>query len=123
MISHLKSIGGSPFISGDSWDPSKFNLADIFLADPSSALYILLNYKFEGFKLPLSNELPPSYTGLKKMDLWGSAYDGDDYVDTREMLEEVNNVFLLDSVKKQLVTSQIAQGINRIMEFRSVSYN
>lgn len=122
-ISYLKSLGGSPFISGDSWDPSQFDIKNVFIKNPAAALYILLNYKFESYKFPLTDETPASYNGLKKMDLWGSAYDEDYYVDTKEMLEEVYNIYLLETVKKELVVSQISQAMDRVIAFRSVSDN
>lgn len=121
MLNHLKSLGGSPFLNGESWDPSKFSLENIFIKEPASALYILLNYKFEAFNFPLTSKLPPSYYGLRKMDLWGSAYDEDKYSDVILMLEEINNLYLLDSIKKETVISQITKAVDRVISFRKVS--
>ena len=120
MKNHLEFLGGSPFLSGKSWVPSKFDLEKVFMTEPASALYILLNYKFEGLKLPLSNEAPPSYDGLKKMDLWGSPYDNEYYNDIKEMLEEVENLYLLDTDKKEEAKSKIKAAVDRAIAFRKV---
>lgn len=120
MLKHLKSIGGSPYLEGESWDPSKFSITNIFKKEPASALHILLNYKFEAYKVPLTAEAPPSHYGMKKMDLWGSPYKEDDYNDIIEMLEDVNKLYLLTSDKIEIIKSHIRKAVDQVIAFRKV---
>lgn len=121
MLNHLKSLGGSPYLDGEAWDPSKFSVTNIFKKEPAFALHILLSYKFESYKSPLSTESPLSYDGMKKTDLWGSAYSSESYTDYIEMLEDVNNLYLLDTDNKEKVKSQIRKSVDRAISFRDVS--
>lgn len=52
MYDYLKSLGGSPFISGNSWNEKAFNLAKIFYAEPDHAINLFLDHKLHKCQHP-----------------------------------------------------------------------
>lgn len=46
IIEYLKSLGGSPFLNGDSWDPSEFNVSKILQLEPYHGVLLLPNYEY-----------------------------------------------------------------------------
>lgn len=47
IIDYLMSLGGSPLLNGDSWDPSSFNLTRIIQLAPSNGVLFLLGYDLQ----------------------------------------------------------------------------
>lgn len=52
IIEYLKSLGGSPFLNGDSWDPLKFNISKVLQNEPYYGVLTLLDNEFKAWSNP-----------------------------------------------------------------------
>lgn len=52
MHDYLKSLGGSPFISGDSWKPHIFHITKLFDAEADHAMSLFFDHKLQKCQHP-----------------------------------------------------------------------
>jgi ribosome-associated translation inhibitor RaiA len=57
ILDYIKSWGGSPYVSGDSWNPDDFNITKIFDLEPKHAVRLFLNQIVEKCENPQNSSM------------------------------------------------------------------
>lgn len=121
IIDHLKSLGGSPFLNGASWDPSKFNVSKIIEQEPYFGTLFLLDYEFT---------TTPDHEGYNKTHAIPTLIKEGVYsIDEKEratyshyitMLGEMKDLFKLNTKDREAEEAEIEKAVKRLDTFTKV---
>lgn len=106
MIEHLKSLGGSPFISGSSWNSSNYSLKKLFNEEPFHATVLLLNHELQPclVKSDDSDKIMPCFL----FRLYRDTFDRGGLNDTVDMLVKLRQSIPSSEKKKLIFEAQRA---------------
>ena len=122
IINYLQSLGGSPILNGDSWDPSQFNLSKIIEHEPFYGVLSLLDYEFKPWSnLDGWNRTPAIPSFIKE-----GVFSWEDdkrltFKHYKEMLIEMFNLQTHNSTYRQKLEANIDKAIDRLKTFGEVS--
>ena len=113
IIEYLKSLGGSPLLNGDSWDPTKFDVAKIIQQEPYEGLLRMVGFQLKPtYQRSVHNFL--TFEGPGKLDELT-------YPNYKEMLKEMFQFNILTSSNKTPLELNIDKAIENVKVFDQVS--
>ena len=126
IIEHLDTLGGSPLLNGDSWDPSKYDVAKVI---EQESYYGLLS--FFGYEIKNYNEtFTFTYKGLfirnffsLNISVYYSDYSDPDtiiYSQYKFMLNEMFQTYRLGTNERDLLDSKFDRSVERVKVFDNV---
>lgn len=118
MIDHLKSLGGSPYLNGDSWDPEKFNLSRIIELEPRFGTLFLLDFGFQGTSPDGRHDLPSL---VKEGIYFSDSREKSTYKHYNEMMVEMEQLELQGASFREAAEIKISKAVERLQAFNKVS--
>lgn len=119
MVDYLKSLGGSPYLNGDSWDPEKFNLSRIIELEPAFGVLFLLDYGFQGMSPDGRHDLPSL---VKQGIYFFDSKEKSTYKHYHEMMAEMEQLELQGTSFREAAEININKAVERLQAFDKVSY-
>jgi hypothetical protein len=116
IIDYLKSLGGSPYLSGDAWDPANFNISKIIEIEPYYGVLLLLDFDFKSWDF--SQDRVPSL--VKEGIFYWNEKEKTNYEHFNVMLREMNEVHLLNSSYREALENEISKAVDRVKDFSLV---
>lgn len=123
MLDHLKSLGGSPYLNGASWDPSKFNISRIIEAEPYYGVLILLDYDLQ------TDFTPDGYNKTERiLALIKEGIDSTDEGEMgtvrhfKEMLVDMEDLHEGNSTYRDDIEAKIDVAVGNLQKYRDVSF-
>ena len=126
IIEYLDTLGGSPLLNGDSWDPSKYDIASVIEQESYYGLLSFFGYEIKkkfGF-------LTVEFNGLlmRNFDNMNGLKDYYDYSDPETiiysqykfMLNEMFHTYKLGTKERDLLGSKFDKSIERVKVFDNV---
>lgn len=121
IIDRLKSLGGSPYLDGDAWDPSKFNVSRIIEEEPFFGLSLLLDYDFNTGFPPDGWEKYDRIPVLEKKGILSIDHnEKSSYKQYSEMLSEMDRLKLQNTKTRETVEKEIEKAVERLKAFDEV---
>lgn len=118
MIDYLKLLGGSPYLNGDSWDPTKFNISRIIELEPRFGILILLDFDFMGMSPDGRHDLP----SLVKEGIYSTdSKEKETYKHFNEMMAEMEQLELQSASFRDNAELKINKAVERLRAFDKVS--
>lgn len=117
MIDHLKSLGGSPYLNGDSWDPEKFNLSRIIELEPRFGTLFLLDFGFQGTSPDGRHDLPSL---VKEGIYFSDSREKSTYKHYNEMMVEMEQLELQGASFREAAEIKISKAVERLQAFDKV---
>lgn len=120
IIGYLKSLGGSPYLDGDSWNPANFNVSRVLEMEPYYGILFLLDYEFKNWDNPDRENGDNYVISLVKEGLfyWEDRNLTFDHFTT--MLREMHQVHLYNTTYRQTFEDDISKAVERVKAFSSV---
>lgn len=118
MIEYLKSLGGSPYLNGDSWDPEKFNLSRIIELEPRLGTKFLLDFDFQGMSPDGRHDLPSL---VKEGIYFIDSKEKSTYKHFNEMMAEMEQLELQGGSFREAAEIKINKAVERLQAFDKVS--
>lgn len=114
IIAHLRSLGGSPLLDGNSWDPSKFNVSNIIQQESHYGSFILLSREISQ-KIDFANSTILHFTWILRVRY---------LVDPgfKDMLRELFDFYKLDFAQRAAMDENIDKAIKHFQAFKEVNY-
>lgn len=117
IIDYLKSLGGSPYLNGDSWDPTKFNISRIIEIEPYYGVLLLLDFEFKIWDY--ERDRVPSL--VKEGVYYWNEKEKTNYEHFNVMLKEMHEVHLRNTSHRQFLEDEISKAVDRVKDFNLVS--
>lgn len=120
IVDYLKSLGGSPYLSGADWDPEKFNISRILQSEPYFGTLILLDFEFKSYYAPDGYKQNNIASLIKEGTFSWFESEKKTNKHFTQMLEETHELHLLNSKEREKVDAKIKAAIDHLQVFREV---
>lgn len=121
IIDYLQSLGGSPFLSGDAWDPSKFNVSKVLQLEPYLGVLTLLDYEFKSWSnLEGWNKTHAIPSFIKEGLFSWEDPERLTYKHYKQMLVEMFDLQSQNSAFREAFEEKIDKAVARLEEFEKV---
>lgn len=121
MIEYLRSLGGSPYLDGDSWNPDNFNISKVLELEPYYGALFLLDYEFKTWDNPESqSDDDTRVVSLVKEGLWSWEEGPETFDHFGLMLSEMHQLHLLNGTYRQTFEDDIEKAVKNLEAFSAV---
>lgn len=121
IVQYLQSLGGSPFLNGPSWDPSKFNLSKVLQLEPFLGVLNLLDYKFQSWaNLDGWNKTHAIPSFIKEGIFSWENPDRLTYKHYKQMLVEMFDLATRNYTNREVFEAKIDKAVDRLKSFEEV---
>lgn len=121
IIDYLKSLGGSPYLNGESWDATKFNISKVLQQEPYYGVLTLLDNEFKSWSNPDGWNKSHGIPSLVKEGIY--YYEDPErlnYDHYKEMLIEMNELHLANQTFREEQEKEILKAVDRLAAFEKV---
>lgn len=121
IIEYLKSLGGSPYLNGDSWDPNNFNISKVLQQEPYYGVLTLLDNEFKSWSNPEGWNKSHSIPSLVKEGIYYYEDPANlNYDHYKDMLIEMNELHLENQAVREEKEAEIVKAVDRLAAFEKV---
>lgn len=124
IVDYLKSLGGSPLLNGDSWDPTKFNLSKVLETEPYYGVLNLLDYEFTLKYAPDGWNKSHSIPSIVKEGIF--SWESEDRIRFTQYKQMLSEMFELETVsisKREKLEMEIDKAVERLKSFSEVIFS